>query len=33
VLPTAEGYEVRSDVPDAVVEAAASAVLATGSPA
>jgi 3-dehydroquinate synthetase/shikimate kinase len=33
VLPTADGYEVRSDVPDAVVEAAASAVLATGSPA
>jgi 3-dehydroquinate synthetase/shikimate kinase len=33
VLPTATGYEVRADVPDAVVEAAASAVLATGSPA
>jgi 3-dehydroquinate synthase len=33
VLPTADGYQVRSDVPDAVVEAAASAVLATGSPA
>ncbi|HEU0235484.1 MAG TPA: bifunctional shikimate kinase/3-dehydroquinate synthase [Candidatus Limnocylindrales bacterium] len=33
VLPTATGYEVRADVPDAIVETAASAVLATGSPA
>ena len=33
VLPTADGYEVRSDVPDPVVEAAASAMLGAGSAA
>jgi 3-dehydroquinate synthetase/shikimate kinase len=33
VLPTADGYEVRADVPPDVVERAAASLLASGSPA
>jgi 3-dehydroquinate synthetase len=32
VLPTADGVEIRSDVPDDLVSAAAGSLLAAGSP-